>query len=154
MKGRKTIMTDNFFEIPFIKEMCKTTANMYRLGWDERNGGNISYLLEEWEVKKYFDEYNEAIINGTIPYIENATESTPGYLKSRNASFAEFKKRKGYDDKVHVFDIDETQLVSAFSDENTEFRFINPFLILLGYKQEKRFLLWFLLNSTIACCLS
>ena len=31
----------------FIEEMCKTTANMYRLGWDERNGGNISYLLKE-----------------------------------------------------------------------------------------------------------
>ena len=25
---------------PFVKEMCDTTANMYRLGWDERNGGN------------------------------------------------------------------------------------------------------------------
>ena len=24
---------------PFVKEMCDTTANMYRLGWDERNGG-------------------------------------------------------------------------------------------------------------------
>ena len=35
---------------PFVVEMCKTTANMYRLGWDERNGGNISYLLDEREV--------------------------------------------------------------------------------------------------------
>ncbi len=40
---------------PFVKEMCKTTANMYRLGWDERNGGNISYLLEEKEVAEYLD---------------------------------------------------------------------------------------------------
>jgi rhamnulose-1-phosphate aldolase len=28
---------------------------MYRLGWDERNGGNISYLLEESEVGEYLD---------------------------------------------------------------------------------------------------
>ena len=28
---------------------------MYRLGWDERNGGNISYLLKEEEVKEYLD---------------------------------------------------------------------------------------------------
>ena len=35
---------------PFVKEMCDTTANMYRLGWDERNGGNISYMLYENEV--------------------------------------------------------------------------------------------------------
>lgn len=40
---------------PFVKEMCKTTANMYRLGWDERNGGNISYLLDEKEVAEYLD---------------------------------------------------------------------------------------------------
>ncbi|MBQ8606048.1 MAG: rhamnulose-1-phosphate aldolase [Clostridia bacterium] len=40
---------------PFIEEMKKVTANMYRLGWDERNGGNISYMLEEEEVKEYLD---------------------------------------------------------------------------------------------------
>ena len=40
---------------PFITEMRKTTANMYRLGWDERNGGNISYLLDESEVLSYVD---------------------------------------------------------------------------------------------------
>lgn len=45
---------------PFVKEMCKTTANMYRLGWDERNGGNISYLLDENEVSEYLD-LNEVI---------------------------------------------------------------------------------------------
>ena len=38
---------------PFVREMCETTANMYRLGWDERNGGNISYLLKEEEVAEY-----------------------------------------------------------------------------------------------------
>lgn len=46
-------MTD-YKEIPFIKELSDTANNMYRLGWDERNGGNISYLLKEDEVKKYF----------------------------------------------------------------------------------------------------
>jgi rhamnulose-1-phosphate aldolase len=35
----------------FLNEYCATAANMYRLGWDERNGGNISYLLTEEEVK-------------------------------------------------------------------------------------------------------
>ncbi len=40
---------------PFVKEMRATTANMYRLGWDERNGGNISYMLEESEVAQYLD---------------------------------------------------------------------------------------------------
>lgn len=40
---------------PFVQEMIKATANMYRLGWDERNGGNISYLLEEDQVVGYID---------------------------------------------------------------------------------------------------
>ncbi len=40
---------------PFIREFAKTASNMYRLGWDERNGGNISYLLKEEEVKEYLD---------------------------------------------------------------------------------------------------
>ncbi len=43
---------------PFVKEMCDTTANMYRLGWDERNGGNISYMLDEAEVGEYLDINN------------------------------------------------------------------------------------------------
>lgn len=45
----------NIFDSPFIKEISKTCANMYRLGWDERNGGNLSYLLHEDEVKDYLD---------------------------------------------------------------------------------------------------
>ena len=49
---------------PFVQEMCKTTANMYRLGWDERNGGNISYLLKEEEVAEYLDLSN---VIRTIP---------------------------------------------------------------------------------------
>ncbi len=40
---------------PFVEEMKKTTANMYRLGWDERNGGNISYLLDGDELARYLD---------------------------------------------------------------------------------------------------
>ena len=39
----------------FIQEFCKTATNLYRLGWDERNGGNMSMLLDETEVKKYID---------------------------------------------------------------------------------------------------
>lgn len=47
-------MTD-ILNAPFIREMADACANMYRLGWDERNGGNISLLLEENEVSEYLD---------------------------------------------------------------------------------------------------
>lgn len=39
----------------FVKEMIEVTANLYRLGWDERNGGNISYLLTEEEILPFVD---------------------------------------------------------------------------------------------------
>ncbi len=45
----------NILNAPFVDEMKKATANMYRLGWDERNGGNISYMLEEEQVAEYLE---------------------------------------------------------------------------------------------------
>ncbi|WP_462409565.1 rhamnulose-1-phosphate aldolase [Neobacillus sp. Marseille-QA0830] len=50
------ILNQNSIETaPFFQEMIETTTNLYRHGWDERNGGNISYLLNEYEVIPYLD---------------------------------------------------------------------------------------------------
>ena len=54
----------NILNAPFVEEMKKVTANMYRLGWDERNGGNVSYMLDEKEVAEYLDLNN---VIRTIP---------------------------------------------------------------------------------------
>lgn len=56
---------------PFVEEMKKTAANMYRLGWDERNAGNISYMLDEKEVGEYLDLSK---VIRTIPTGFDATE--------------------------------------------------------------------------------
>ena len=40
---------------PFLVETIRTITNMYNHGWDERNGGNISLLLDEAEVGEYLD---------------------------------------------------------------------------------------------------
>ena len=45
----------NILEAPFLVEMVRTTTNMYNHGWDERNGGNISYMLDEAQVAEYLD---------------------------------------------------------------------------------------------------
>ncbi|MBR0087494.1 MAG: rhamnulose-1-phosphate aldolase [Lachnospiraceae bacterium] len=45
----------NIKEAPFLQEITRLTSNMYRLGWDERNGGNVSYLVSEEELKDYID---------------------------------------------------------------------------------------------------
>ena len=49
----------DFLNSSFVKEVSEITSNMYRQGWDERNGGNISYLIDEDEVRKFFptDKY-------------------------------------------------------------------------------------------------
>lgn len=39
--------------IPAVREMAEMAYHMWTLGWDERNGGNISRILEEEEVASY-----------------------------------------------------------------------------------------------------
>ncbi|MDR0832440.1 MAG: rhamnulose-1-phosphate aldolase [Bacillales bacterium] len=45
----------NLLKHPLLLEFTRITDNMYRLGYDERNGGNISYLLKEEEIKGYLN---------------------------------------------------------------------------------------------------
>ena len=40
---------------PFLAELVRTCTNMYGHGWDERNGGNISVLLDEEDLTPYLD---------------------------------------------------------------------------------------------------
>ncbi len=61
----------DIFTAPFVEEMKQTTANMYRLGWDERNGGNISYMLDENEVGEYLD------LNSVIRTIPTGFDAKP-----------------------------------------------------------------------------
>lgn len=43
---------------PFMVEMVRTITNMYNHGWDERNGGNVSLMLDEADVVDYVDMNN------------------------------------------------------------------------------------------------
>ncbi|MDP4152276.1 MAG: rhamnulose-1-phosphate aldolase [Bacillota bacterium] len=45
----------DILKAPFLTEFCDIADNMYRMGWDERNGGNISLILDPEEVKQYLD---------------------------------------------------------------------------------------------------
>lgn len=44
----------NFKDSKILKQFAKTCSNMYRLGWDERNGGNVSLMLDDDVVNEYF----------------------------------------------------------------------------------------------------
>jgi len=43
-----------FIESKFVREMCDITDNMYHQGWDERNGGNISLMIDRENVREFF----------------------------------------------------------------------------------------------------
>ncbi|HCM85110.1 MULTISPECIES: rhamnulose-1-phosphate aldolase [Enterococcus] len=87
----------NILEAPFVKEMVDVTSNLYRLGWDERNGGNVSYLLEEADVREYLDTANVLrnipmdfdgsalkgnyfIVTGSGKYFKNVTQDPANNL--------------------------------------------------------------------------
>ncbi len=38
-------------DLPTVREVIRLTTNMYRLGWDERNGGNVSVIMDEKEYE-------------------------------------------------------------------------------------------------------
>ncbi len=68
---KKMFKTQDIFNAPFVTMIGKTAANMYRLGYDERNSGNISILLDESEAAKYLDLRN---VKREIPIGFNAKE--------------------------------------------------------------------------------
>ena len=49
------MVVHDIYEAPFIKEMCEVTKNLWSNGWDERNGGNISYMLDKEEARLFLD---------------------------------------------------------------------------------------------------
>ena len=64
MQNERMIDMKDILTAPFMVEMIRTATNMYAHGWDERNGGNISLMLEEKDVAEYLDTAN---VLRTIP---------------------------------------------------------------------------------------
>lgn len=94
--------------------------------------GFASFLKNEEEDEKLYQDYLVAKENGTIPYIPDNVDKTniPAYL-DRPASFAEYKKRLGIDTKYSVFDfVDDYSLLESMDNPKLDkFLYINPFLI-------------------------
>lgn len=70
-------MAELLTNIGFVKELAATADNMYKHGWDERNGGNISYLIPEEEVAGHIDITK---VRRTIPLGFNAKELVGKYF--------------------------------------------------------------------------
>ena len=122
-----------------LAEMTNPEANVYLLepgtlfkysetSLSEGEIFEADFLRDPEKEEELYQEYLQAIEDGDIPFIEDVTGVIPPYL-DRPASFAEFKRRKGLDDKLSVFDSDPKILQDYDDPQNRKFLYINPFLI-------------------------
>lgn len=78
----------NIINAPFTKDMRKICDLMYKKGWNERNGGNVSLILKENDIKEYLDlECGERTfkLESPIPSLANMyflITGTGKYLKN------------------------------------------------------------------------
>jgi len=98
-----------FSSSPIIAGLCRTCTNMYAHGWDERNGGNISLLLDEKDIEGYKDigsvirriptgfkahglDGRYVLITGTGKYFKNVQydpETNLGLLRIGSGGYSE-----------------------------------------------------------------
>lgn len=80
-----------FEQSKVVQELCAITYDMWRNGWDEYNGGNVSYLLSEDEV----GELQEG-----VPRVKVEVEAVPESLVGRclliTASGSHFRTLKDH----------------------------------------------------------
>ena len=96
---------------------------------NEDDGYAVIYRDPE-KTAAYYEEYLQAVEDGTIPYIEDTIshDEIPEYL-DRAASFAEYKRRHNLEDKCTIFDTDLEVMEALDNPSNKNFLLINPFLI-------------------------
>lgn len=91
----------NILGASFIKEMAEICDLMYRKGWNERNGGNVSYLIPESETLGYENIFSQSsnrrrriplespipelknkifLVTGTGKYLKNVSKNPEGNL--------------------------------------------------------------------------
>jgi rhamnulose-1-phosphate aldolase len=49
-------MAKDILQAPFVLSMIKATHDAWHKGWDERNGGNISLMLEAQQLEPYLEQ--------------------------------------------------------------------------------------------------
>lgn len=79
---------------------------------------------------QYYSQYQMDVANNNTPFIEDTTDrgEIPAYL-DRPCSFAQWKRRHGYDDTVKVWELTEQDYSENDIPSYSKFLLINPFLI-------------------------
>lgn len=82
---------EKILECPSIGQYLSIIDNMYRLGWDERNGGNVSMLLSPEEVETYVPK--ETIREIPLPIVADEIVRGKTFAITRTGGY--FRNTKG-----------------------------------------------------------
>lgn len=106
----------------YIKELIEVTYDMWKKGWDEYNGGNVSYLLSEDEIASLKDDLGNTgfnyYSNGNSVDVMTIPENMQGRYLLITASWSHFRnlKNQPYEDSG-IIKLTETGyiIISGFS---------------------------------------
>lgn len=112
MKTKKNIL-----DWKLLQDVCDIIDRMYILGWDERNGGNVSYLLDEKELSEYID-VNHVI--RTYPLNFDASEAKGRYFLATGTGKYFRNTKKDPETNLGIFRVSEdgkmAELVWGYKD--------------------------------------
>ena len=60
----------NILDLEFVKGFIRMCDDGFNQGWHERNGGNLSYILEEEEVRELVKTFEEKDIPLDVVYLD------------------------------------------------------------------------------------
>lgn len=86
-------MNDKFINSQAVKEIAEVTYDMWNKGWDEANGGNISYLLDETEVAMLEESHK---VEGRQVEVSGIPEKMLGQHVLITASGSQFRTVKDF----------------------------------------------------------
>lgn len=110
-------MNENFLKSKPVHDIAELTYDMWNRGWDEYNGGNVSYLLSDEEVALIDMDPD----NGTTVEVPNMPKNLLGRYILITASGSQFRTLKNrLNTDIGVFKITETgyTIVWGFEGDN------------------------------------
>lgn len=112
--------------------LCNTSTT-----YEYTEEAGFNFLTDSAKNTDYYSEYIEAVNNAengnasnddVIWEVDQGSEGMPDYLLGRVCSFETWKSRKGYNDKLTIFDLTEDDVAAYDDPRQLQFLYVNPFL--------------------------
>lgn len=84
-------MLNQFIHSNVIAELMDITYTMWSMGWDEKNGGNISYILNEKEINYY--DFEENSLEFDLPNVPENLIGSYILITASGSNFRELKNK-------------------------------------------------------------